>query len=172
MMPSTSIYHEFGLSSTDMTEIRRCRSEPDLEAARDGIDKMPKTNGEGNQLPLAEVARAITATVVDQRAANRPSVLRNRHALERREHKTRQQRLEVFEDLRSQLDTSQGEHCIFLCWTDQDSKTWALPVIIKNPEDEVQIYRSLRHEWLGRARTWRSKLPSRRISALNEIRVF
>jgi hypothetical protein len=165
MMPSTSIHHEFGLPSADLTEIRRCRSEPDLEAAQDGVDEKPKTNVEGNQLPVTEVARPIMATVVAQ-------VLRNRHAVgKKREPEKRGQRLKVFEDLTSQLDTSQGEHSIFLCWTDQDSKTWALPVLVKDPEDEVQIYRSLRHEWFEKARAWRSKLLFRRVSALKEIRV-
>lgn len=109
--------------------------------------------------------------MVDPREADRPSILRNRHALERKEHGRGEQRLEVFEDLKNQLDTSQGEHCIFLCWTNPDSKTRALPVLVKGPEDEVQIYRSLRHEWFARARTWRSRFLFHRVSALKEINV-
>ncbi len=171
-MPSTSIYHESERSSIDLTELRRRYSEPGLEAARDSVNRKSKTNGKGNQVPLCGSSeRQGLRQHRDQRAGDRPSVLRNRYPLNKRVNKTSEQRLKVFEDLRNELDTLGGEHCIFLCWTDQDSKTWALPVLFKDPEDEVQIYLSLRHGWLERPRTWRSKLLFRGVSAVTEIRV-
>lgn len=75
-----------------------------------------------------------------------------------------------FGQLQKHLDKANHDLCLFLCWEESKHDQRAIPVLIKDPQDERGVYQVIRAKWHETCPWWK-KNPFYGVMGLEEVEV-
>lgn len=78
---------------------------------------------------------------------------------------------QFFESLQQKLEHGGREYCLFMCWEHGFSDQRAVPLLIKDSEDEVAVYQDLITLWYKTHGWWWRYVPFYQVLAVEEVEV-
>jgi hypothetical protein len=79
---------------------------------------------------------------------------------------------QFFESLQRRLEDGGREYCLFMCWERGFNDQRAVPLLIKDSEDEVVVYQDLITLWYRTHGWWWRYVPFYQVLAVEEVEVW
>ena len=79
---------------------------------------------------------------------------------------------QFFDSLQKELEHGGQEYCLFMCWERGFNDQRAVPLLIKDSEDEVAVYQDLMKLWYKTHGWWWRYVPFYQVLAVEEVEVW
>jgi len=84
---------------------------------------------------------------------------------------TSKQPEQIFEALYTDLEDGYSNNCLFMCWEQGANDQKAIPLKIRDTDDEVQVYRDMVDKWYEVQRWWWRYVPFYQVLGVEEVEV-
>jgi hypothetical protein len=121
-----------------------------------GVTPMPVSN-----------ARELATFANQTRLRSRPK----QHAFPVLKAQSSRPKNEFFESLQQELEHGGRDYCLFMCWERGFNDQRAVPLLIKDSEDEVAVYQDLITLWYKTHGWWWRYVPFYQVLAVEEVEV-